>query len=82
MAPWDLSVDFRREDADGLTHAHIDDLAEEREVRSGEYLLVGDDNADPAVAQVVSVDGSGTVLLRVLPGHADVHRDILGGERA
>lgn len=82
MAPWDLSVDFHGVDADGLTHAHIDDLAEEREVRTGEYLLVGDGDADPAVAQVVSVDGDGVVLLRVLPGHADLHREILGGERA
>ena len=82
MATWDLRIDFHRVDADGLTHAHVDDLAQGREVRTGEYLVVGDDDADPAVAQVVSVDARGVILVRVLPGHADLHREILGGERA
>lgn len=73
----DLWVDFHRVDADGLTHAHVDDLAEGREPRTDEYLVVGDDDADPAVAQVVSVDADGVILLRVLPGHAKLHRELL-----
>lgn len=75
---WDLRVDFHRVDADGLTHAHVDDLSERIEPQPGDYLVVGDEDADPAVAQVVSVDADGVILVRVLPGHADFHRVLLG----
>lgn len=75
---WDLRVDFHRVDADGLTHAHVDDLSEGIEPQADDYLVVGDDDADPAVAQVVSVDADGVILVRVLPGHADLHRELLG----
>jgi len=41
VATWDLSVDFHRVDADELVHVRIDDLAEGREVRAGEYVVNG-----------------------------------------
>ena len=47
---WDLWVDFHRVDADGLTHAHIADAASGVRIEPGRYLLVGDHDADPAVA--------------------------------
>ncbi len=80
MMAWDLSVDFQRVDADGLTHAHVDDLSSDAEAHLGEYLVAGDEDADPAVAQVVSVSAEGVILLRVLPGHADLHRELLGSQ--
>ncbi len=82
MSSWDLWVDFHRVDADGLTHAHVADLRAGLEARPGEYLLVGDDDADPAVAQVVSVSADGVILLRVVPGHADLHRELLANRPA
>lgn len=82
MSSWDLWVDFHRVDADGLTHAHIADLSAGVEPRTGDYLVVGDEDADPAVAQVVSVSAEGVILLRVLPGHADLHRELLGSQLA
>ena len=83
MASWHLWVDFHRVDADGLTHAHVDDLSVgEVEPHPGDYLVVGDEDADPAVAQVVSVSSDGVVLVRVLPGHADLHRELLGNQPA
>jgi len=36
-------------------------------------FVVGDTDADPALAEVVEVMRDGIVLLRVLPGHADAH---------
>ncbi len=78
MAPWDLWVDFHRVDADGLTHAHVDDLTAGVESHTGDYLVVGDEDADPAVAQVVSVAADGVILVCVFPGHADLHRELLG----
>lgn len=82
MTEWDLWVDFHRVDADGLTHAHVDDLTAAVEPHTGDYLVVGDEDADPAVAQVVSVAADGVILVRVLPGHADLHRELLGNQPA
>lgn len=78
MAGTDLWVDFHRIDADGLTHAHLRDASPGVEVTEGGYLVVGDDDAEPAVAQVVAVRADGVVLLRVLPGAAEAHRHLLG----
>ena len=82
MTMWQLWVDFHRVDRDGLTHAHVDDLAEGVTPSPGAYLIVGDDDADPAVAEVVSIESDGVILLRVLPGHADVHRSLLADQSA
>jgi hypothetical protein len=71
---WDLWVDFHRVDADGLTHASVKDAAPGVRVEPGRYLVVGDYDADPAVAQVIEVKANGVVLLRVLPGHARLHQ--------
>ncbi len=74
---WDLWVDFHRVDAAGLTHANVRDAAEGVDLQQGQFILVGDADADAGVAQVVDVSTDGVVLLRVLPGHADLHRQLL-----
>lgn len=79
---WDLWVDFHRVDADGLTHASLKDATDGVVIEPGRYLVVGDEDADPAVAQVVDVRATGVVLLRVLPGHAEQHLDLLGPSSA
>ena len=77
MNRWDLWVDFHRTDSEGLTHAHVDDLTASAAVHAGQYLVVGDEGADPAVAQIVSVEPDGVLVLRVLPGPAETHRELL-----
>ena len=42
-------------------------------VTAGMHLLVGCEDAEPAVAQVVSVAANGSIELRVLPGAATDH---------
>ena len=79
---WDLWVDFHRVDAAGLTHADARDLSPGVELREGTFIVVGDDDADPGVAQVMEVRNDGVVLLRVLPGHADLHRGLLHPQTA
>ncbi|HUZ43053.1 MAG TPA: hypothetical protein VMU63_01520 [Acidimicrobiales bacterium] len=74
---WDLWVDLHRVDADGLTHASLKDATPGSRVESGRHIVVGDHDADPAVAQVVDIKASGVVLLGVLPGHANQHLDLL-----
>jgi hypothetical protein len=79
---WDLWVDFHRVDAAGLTHAQVRDASPGVHLREGIFVVVGDEDADPAVAQVVDVGTDGVVLLRVLPGHADLHRHLLEHQTA
>lgn len=79
---WDLWVDFHRVDAAGLTHAHLRDASPGAVVEEGQFILVGDEGADPGVAQVIDVRSDGVVLLRVLPGHADLHRQLLHPQTA
>lgn len=79
--PWQMWIDFARVYS-GLTYGHVDDAAHGTEIRVGLYVIVGDDDADPAVAQVVEVKDDGTVLLRVLPGHADQHVALVGPQPA
>ena len=70
---FDLWVDYHRRDADGLTHAHVDDVEIGRELVAGSVVLVGNAEADSAVAEVVAIDDDGVVLVRVLPGPAKQH---------
>jgi hypothetical protein len=79
--PWQMWVDFARV-YNGLTYGHLDDASPGVDVTAGGYLVVGDEDADPAVAQVIDIKGDGTVLLRVLPGHADQHASLTGSRPA
>lgn len=74
--PWEMWVDFARV-YDGLTYGDLRDAEAGVTVEQGRYLIVGDDDADPAVAQVIEVRPDGVVLLKVLPGHADQHLCLL-----
>jgi hypothetical protein len=74
---WDLWVDFHRVDSAGLTHAHVDDATAGAHLEQGGFIVVGDDGADPGVAEIVEVRNDGVVLLRVLPGPAELHRGLL-----
>lgn len=64
------------------THAHLDDASPGRQIHPGQYIVVGDEDVDPAVAHIVDVNPDGVTLLRVLPGHADAHRELLGNQPA
>jgi hypothetical protein len=78
---WQMWVDFARVYS-GLTYGHVDDAAPGIKISAGRYLIVGDEDADPAVAQVIEVKDDGTGLLRVLPGHAEQHATLVGPQPA
>jgi hypothetical protein len=44
---------------------------------AGQYAVVGCDDADPAVAQIISVDIEGGIQLQVLDGSIEDHRYLL-----
>ena len=75
---WDLWVDYLRTDGEGLTHTSVRNVSPGVILRVGEYVVVGNEDADPAVAQIVSVDDDGVVLVAVLPGPVEDHRALLG----
>jgi len=72
---WDLWLDYQRIDADGLTHGNVRNGASGVELSPGRFVIVGNEDADPAVAEIVRVEGRAVVLVRVLPGSV---RDRLG----
>ena len=74
---WDLWVDYRRRDGDGLTHASVKDHSDGMSIAVGQRISVGNEEADPAVAEVVSIDGRGIVLVRVPPGTLEHNRSRL-----
>ncbi len=45
---------------------------------AGAFLVVGNEEADSSVAEVVSVEDDGVVLLRVLPGPLSEHLHLVG----
>ena len=65
---WDLWIDYHRRDGAGLTHASVKDVESDIVLVQGMFIIVGNEEADPAVAEVVSIDERGIVLVRVLPG--------------
>lgn len=40
-------------------------------------VVAGDDDADPKVARIVSIDSEGNLELEVLPGTVESHLDLL-----
>ena len=77
VASWDLWLDYHRRDADGLTHGNARNARPEVELEPGRYVVVGNEEADPAVADVVRIDDNGAVLVRVLPGSVEDNRALL-----
>ena len=79
---WDLWVDYHRTDGEGLTHSRLEDLERPLDLHPGMHIIVGNEEADPAVAQVVAIEEDGVVLVRVLPGPVEDHLDRVGGRRS
>lgn len=78
---WDLWVDYHRTDERGLTHTNTRNAAPGVSLEAGTHVVVGNEEADPAVARIVEVAADGTVLIDVLPGPADRHLHLIGDRR-
>jgi hypothetical protein len=75
-AAYDLLVDFMRMDDDGTLTARAEDLRPGLRVNIGDVIVVGSEDAIPAEAQVVRLDISGLIGLRVLDvGRRHGHED-------
>ena len=74
MPSWDLWIDYHRRDGDGSTHGNVRNARSDLELAPGRYVIVGNEEADAAVAEVVRIEENGVVLVRVLPGSVGDNR--------
>ena len=74
---WDLCIDFQRGDDDGLTYANVRNLRAGMSVMPGDTIVVGNEVAEPGVAEVVEVGENGFLLVRVFPGSVEEQRNRL-----
>lgn len=79
---WDLWIDYLRTDGEGLTHGSTRNAAPGGTLQVGGHIIVGNEDADPAVARVASIGDDGVVLVAVLPGPVDAHRTLLRDQPA
>lgn len=77
MTTYDLWVDFQRMQDDGRLLARARNARPGLTITAGMYLIVGCEDAEPAVAQVLSVAADGSIELRVLPGAAADHQALV-----
>lgn len=66
----ELWVDDHQEYEPGVVHAHLRQARLPLNLRPGDYVVVGDDEIEPALAEVLSRSESGDLRLRMLPGPA------------
>lgn len=81
MAPMErliveLWVDDHQEYEPGVIHAHLRHARVPLDPHPGDYLIVGDDEIEPVLAEVLTRDESGGLRLRMLPGPASSHREL------
>lgn len=75
--PVDIAVDFMDMTDDRSLWARLVDVRSGFVPIAGHFVVVGDDDAEPAVAQILSVDIEGGITLKVLDGPVDRHRHLL-----
>ncbi len=73
----DLEVDFMDMTSGRRLWARVEDARPGFVPVAGRHVMVGCDDAEPAVAGVLSVNADGDIELEVLPGSAESHRDLL-----
>lgn len=73
----DLWIDFQARNSEGLTPTLAEYARPGVDLRPGAYVLVGSEDSELAVAEIVEVRDDGVVHTRVLPGAAEDHLDLL-----
>jgi hypothetical protein len=74
---YDISVDFMDMTDDRRLWTRVADARPDFVPIVGQFVLAGCDDADPAVAQILSVDAEGRIELRILRGPVESHRHLL-----
>jgi hypothetical protein len=74
---YDIAVDFMDMTDDRRLWTRVADARHGFVPIAGQFVLTGCDDADPAVAQILSVDAKGRIELQILRGPAESHRHLL-----
>jgi hypothetical protein len=74
---YDIAVDFMDMRNDGRLWTRMNDVRPGFVAIAGHYAIVGCDDADPAVARIISVDIEAGIQLQVLDGSVEEHRHLL-----
>ena len=69
----ELWVDDHQEYEPGVVHGHLRHARVPMVPQRGDYLVVGDDDAPPVLAEVLDCNPAGELRLRLLPGRPDSH---------
>lgn len=77
MPECDLVVDFMDMTDERRLWTRIEDARAGFVPVAGEYAVVGCEDADPAVARILSVEAAGNIELEILPGPVAEHRDLV-----
>jgi hypothetical protein len=77
MDEQDLDLDFMDMTKDRCLWTRVEDARPGFMAVAGRHVMVGCDDANPAVARILSVNPEGHTELEVLPGSVDSHRDLL-----
>jgi hypothetical protein len=70
---YDLAVDFMDMTDDRRLWARRSDARHGFQAEVGGYAIVGDEEADPRVARIVSIDPDGNIELEVLAGSVEAN---------
>jgi hypothetical protein len=65
---WDLWVDFQSGDDDGLTRANIRNLRPGLRLCVGDVIIVGNEDAESGVGEVMELGQKGGAMIKVFPG--------------
>jgi hypothetical protein len=74
---YDIAVDFMDMTDDRRLWTRVVDARPGFVAIAGEFVLAGCDDADPAVARILSVDAEGRIELEILRGSVESHRHLL-----
>ncbi len=77
MNDYDLAVDFMDMTSDRRVWTRLQDARPGFVPIAGRHVIVGCEDAEPAVARILSVNAEGHIELEVLRGSVDSHRDLL-----
>jgi hypothetical protein len=74
---YDVAVDFMDMNAERRLWTRLSDARPDFVPIAGRHVVVGCEDADSAVARILSVDADGLIELEVLRGPVAAHRDLL-----
>jgi len=77
MTDYQLEIDYMDMTDDGHVLTRLSDARPGFVPREGSHVIVGSEEADPAVAHVLNIDEDDIVELAVLTGPLESHRELL-----